>query len=104
MHFFPLQNNGHDGPPLHRFEALRLSVFLMFSYFAVLYVIAPNRKFSAGHVLLTMLTCLTIVGTLLMVSRKYNVGDGGYLLALAAGAFAIFLGSRPRVRTYFRRR
>lgn len=104
IYFYPVHNFTEAGPPVHRFEVLRLSLFLIFAYFALLHIMVPDKQFSAGHILITMLTCLVIVGVAASALQRFRFNETGYLIAFGLAASAIFFASRPRVRRYFTRR
>ena len=103
VYFYSAESNGNE-PPVHRFEVLRLSMFLTFAYFAMLHIFQPDKKFSAGHVLISMLTFLVVIGGAVSVTKNFLFGEFGYLAAIGLSAMAIFFASRPRVRRYFARR
>lgn len=103
VYFYPIQNMPGDDAPLHRMEVLRLTMFLTFAYFALLHIFLPNKNFSAGHVLITMMTVLTVLATITSVTQNFRFNEFGYLIAISLSGAAIFFASRPRIRRYFRR-
>ena len=104
MLFIPLPEMANDTHTADRYEVLRLSMFLMFAYFALIHVFANKVRFTSGHVLVSFMTSITLVGTskLLMSDRFPN--DAFYLFGFALSGMVIILGSRPSVRRYFKRR
>ena len=60
--FIPMQGEPDGETVEQRGEVLRLTLFLQFAYFALLHVFAEKRKVSAGHVLVTAMSCITIIG------------------------------------------
>ena len=104
MLFIPLPEMVDDAHASDRLEVLRLSGFLVFAYFALIHVFANQIRFSSGHVLVSIMTSITLVGTcrLLMSDRFPN--DAFYLFVFALSGMVIILGSRPSVRHYFKRR
>ena len=104
MLFIPLPEMVEDTHAADRLEVLRLSGFLVFAYFALIHVFANEVRFTSGHVLISIMTSITLVGTskLLMSDRFPN--DAFYLFIFAVSGMAIILGSRPSVRRYFKRR
>ena len=103
VYFYPTQKITDDDAPLHRMEVLRLTMFLTFAYFALLHIFLPNKNFSAGHVLITMMTVLTVLATITSVTQNFRFNEFGYLIAISLSCAAIFFASRPRIRRYFRR-
>ena len=102
--FIPLQGQPDSETIEQRGEVLRLTLFLQFAYFSILHVFAEKRKISAGHVLVTAMTCITLVGLVKISMLESVSNDLGYVLAFALAALIIFLGSRPTVRRYFKKR
>ena len=104
MLFIPLPEMVEDTHAADRLEVLRLSGFLVFAYFALIHVFANEVRFTSGHVLVSIMTSVTLVGTskLLMSDRFPN--DAFYLFVFALSGMVIILGSRPSVRRYFKRR
>ena len=104
MLFIPLPEMVEDTHAADRLEVLRLSGFLVFAYFALIHVFANEVRFTSGHVLISIMTSITLVGTskLLMSDRFPN--DTFYLFVFALSGMLIILGSRPSVRRYFKRR
>ena len=102
--FIPLPEMVDDAHAVDRLEVLRLSGFLVFAYFALIHVFANEARFTSGHVLVSIMTSVTLVGTskLLMSDRFPN--DAFYLFVFALSGMVIILGSRPSVRRYFKRR
>lgn len=101
--FYPMQTTT-DGPAPHRFEVLRLSLFVLFAYFSFLHLFAKDKKLSAGHVLITMMTSLTFIGCAVILSRNRFFEDLGYIAVFGLATIAIYVASRPRVRKYFNQR
>lgn len=102
--FIPLQEAHSETTIAQRGEVLRLSFFLLFVYFSVLHIFAENRKISAGHVLLSIMTSLTIIGGIKLVTLDSFANEAAYVVIFALSSVLIFLGSRPSVRHYFKKR
>ena len=102
--FVPMQGEPDGETVEQRGEVLRLTLFLQFAYFALLHVFAEKRKVSAGHVLVTAMSCITIIGLVKILTSDSVHRDIVYIFSFGIAAVAIFLGSRPRVRRYFSKR
>ena len=102
--FIPMQGEPDGETVEQRGEVLRLTLFLQFAYFALLHVFAEKRKVSAGHVLVTAMSCITIIGLVKILTSDSVHRDVEYIFSFGIAAVAIFLGSRPRVRRYFSKR
>ena len=84
-----------------RLEVLRLSLFLLGGYFGLIHVSFPEAKFSAGHVLVSIMTSITLVGTFKLLLTDRFPNDAIFIIAFAFLGMVIILGSRPVVRRYF---
>jgi uncharacterized oligopeptide transporter (OPT) family protein len=102
--FIPMQGQPNTETIEQRGEVLRLTFFLLFAYFSFLHIFLDKLRISAGHVLVSAMTCLTFVGSVKILILGRLSTDIGYLAIFGLIAFAIFLGSRPRVRRYFKKR
>ena len=101
MLFFPWPQSMGSDFTSDRFEVLRLSLFLLGGYFGLIHVSFPEAQFSSGHFLASLMTSITLIGTikLLLVDRFPN--DAIFIIAFALLGMVIILGSRPSVRRYF---
>lgn len=102
--FLPSEISASETELALRGEVLRLSLFLLFAYFSLLHIISEKKRISSGHVLISIMTCLTFVGTWKLIMSGNLSSDRFFVPVFATAALIIFLGSRPRVRRYFRRR
>lgn len=101
MLFFPWPQSMGSDFTSDRLEVLRLSLFLLGGYFGLIHVSFPEAQFSSGHFLASLMTSITLIGTikLLLVDRFPN--DAIFIIAFALLGMVIILGSRPSVRRYF---
>ena len=104
MLFMPLPGMANDLHAADRFEVLRLSWFLVFAYFALIHVFANEVRVTSGHVLVSIMTSVTLVGTSKLLMSDRFPSDAFYLFVFALSGMVIILGSRPSVRRYFKRR
>lgn len=104
MLFVPLPGMTNDTHAADRFEVLRLSWFLVFAYFALIHVVADEKRFTSGHVLVSIITSITLVGTIKLIMSERFPNDAVYLFLFALSGMIIIIGSRPSVRRYFKRR
>lgn len=88
----------------NRLEVLRLTLFGIFAYFALFHVFAGKKRFSSGHVLASILTMLTLIGSIKIFMLDNFHREAGYIVIFGLSAIFIILGSRPSVRRYFKRR
>ena len=101
MLFFPWPQSMGSDFDSDRLEVLRLSLFLLGGYFGLIHVAFPEAQFSSWHFLASIMTSITLIGTikLLLVDRFPN--DAVFIIAFALLGMVIILGSRPSVRRYF---
>ena len=104
MLFLPLPEMVNDTHVADRYEVLRLSWFLVFAYFALIHVFANEVRFTSGHVLVSVVTSVTLVGMSKLFMSERFPNDAFYLFVFALSGMVIILGSRPSVRRYFTRR
>ena len=102
--FLPLQMSPSEVSLALRGEVLRLSVFVLFAYFSLMHVFAEKRKLSSGHILVSIMTCLTLTGAIKLVTHGNFSSDSIFVPVFGLSALIIFLGSRPKIRRYFGRR
>tara|TARA_B100000927_G_scaffold270813_1_gene247262 strand:- start:320 stop:733 length:414 start_codon:yes stop_codon:yes gene_type:complete len=102
--FMPLPQMTNDTHAADRLEVLRLSWFLLFAYFALFHVFGNKIRFTSGHVLVSIMTGITLVGASKLLMSERFPNDAFYVIAFGLFGMVIILGSRPSVRRYFRRR
>lgn len=103
MLFFPWPQSMGGDFQSDRLEVLRLSLFLLFGYFGIIHVAFHQAQFSSGHVLVSIMTSLTLVGTIKLLLSDGFPNDAFFLVVFALSGMIIILGSRPSVRRYFDR-
>ncbi len=102
--YFPLRLADAEPIPYHRWQSARVSAFLAFAYFAIIYLLNGSREMYPVKFLEVYLTILTCVGTVIFVQQ--DVEPSEYLVVLFFGvcAFILHMASRPTFRRYFSRK
>ena len=102
--YFPLRLADAEPIPYHRWQSARISVFLTFAYFAIIYLLNGSREMYPVKFLEAYLAILTCVGTVIFLQQ--DVEPTEYLVVLFFGVCALILhmASRPTFRRYFSRK
>lgn len=101
MLFFPWPQSMGSNFTSDRLEVLRLSLFLLGGYFGLIHVAFPEAQFSSGHFLASIMTSITLIGTIKLLLVEHFPNDAIFVIAFALLGMVIILGSRPSVRRYF---
>lgn len=87
-----------------RAEVLRLSFSTSFAYFAFLHIFGADKRVSSGHVLVSILTSLTVIGGIKLLTAESYANETVFIIVFGLTATMVFLATRPKVRRYFRNR
>ncbi|MGC6453234.1 MAG: hypothetical protein ACON31_04945 [Candidatus Puniceispirillaceae bacterium] len=99
--YFPLRVGEVEDIPYHRWQAVRVSVFLTFTYFAVLHLVNGSREMYPVKFLETYLAMLTIAGLAIFIREEVNAGEYAIVGFFGVCALILNLASRPKFRRYF---
>ena len=80
---------------------LRLSFFTSFAYFAFLHIFGADKRVSSGHVLVSILTSLTVIGGIKLLTAESYANETVFIIVFGLTATMVFLATRPKVRRYF---
>jgi len=99
--YFPMRISQLEDIPYHRWQTVRISVFLTFIYFAVQHLLNGSREMYPVKFLEIYLLMLTIAG--LAIFGREGVDIGEYLIVVFFGICALILNlaSRSKFRRYF---
>ena len=102
--FFPFNISEAEPIPYHRWQSVRVAVFLTFAFFGIKYLFNSNREYLPIQFLEIYLKFLTIVGVLIFY--KSGVQKSEYLVILFFGFCSIILhlACRKKYRKYFARK
>lgn len=99
----PFTNSEAESVPYHRWQSVRIAVFLTFSYFSVLHLFRRDREYSAIYFLEIYLKTLTIVG--LVFFYQADVLKTEYFVILFLGICSIIIHlARRKQHKYFSKR
>ena len=101
--YFPLRVGEVEDIPYHRWQAVRVSVFLTFTYFAVLHLVNGSREIYPVKFLETYLVMLTIGGLAIFIREGVDAGEYAIVGFFGVCALILNLASRPKFRRYFSR-
>ena len=101
--YFPLRVGEVEDIPYHRWQAVRVSVFLTFIYFAVLHLVNGSREIYPVKFLETYLVMLTIAGMAIFIREGVDAGEYAIVGFFGVCALILNLASRPKFRRYFSR-
>ena len=101
--YFPLRVGEVEDIPYHRWQAVRVSVFLTFIYFAVLHLVNGSREIYPVKFLETYLVMLTIAGLTIFIREGVDAGEYAIVGFFGVCALILNLASRPKFRRYFSR-
>ena len=101
--YFPLRFGEVEDIPYHRWQAVRVSVFLTFIYFAVLHLVNGSREIYPVKFLETYLVMLTIAGLAIFIREGVDAGEYAIVGFFGVCALILNLASRPKFRRYFSR-
>ena len=101
--YFPLRVGEVEDIPYHRWQAVRVSVFLTFIYFAVLHLVNGSREIYPVKFLETYLVMLTIAGLAIFIREGVDAGEYVIVGFFGVCALILNLASRPKFRRYFSR-
>ena len=99
--YFPLRVGEVEDIPYHRWQAVRVSVFLTFTYFAVIHLVNGSREMFPIKFLETYLVMLTIAGLAICIREGVDAGEYAIVGFFGLCALILNLASRPKFRRYF---
>ena len=99
--YFPLHVGEVEDIPYHRWQAVRVSVFLTFTYFAVLHLVNGSREMLPVKFLETYLVMLMIAGLAVFIREGVDAGEYAVVGFFGICALILNLASRPKFKRYF---
>ena len=103
--YFPWVVSSIEDIPLHRLQSIRISIFLTFSHYGVLYLVGINRNYLPIDFLIQYLFYLCFSAGIIMYINNITVFQEYAILAFFILLwFGCILVSRPLNRGYFKNR
>ena len=102
--YFPFRVAGAESIPEHRWQSVRLSVFLTFAYYGVTHLLNGSREVYPIHFLKVYLFVLTGVGTLVFIRAGVPPYEYAVPVFFAVCTLIVHIASKPRFKKYFSRK
>ncbi len=99
---FPWVVSDAEGIPFHRLQAIRIGLFLTFSYYGLLHLIGKSQEFYPLHFLTTYLFYMLLSALIIFYRRDMLTQEWGTLLFFLVCLFFCFLAARPEVGKYLK--
>ena len=99
--YFPFHISSDHEIPYHRWQTVRLSVFLTFAYFSIRYLIWGGIKLYPAQFLDVYMKLLTVTAILLFIRTGVIKTDFMVLIYFAIISLGTHIASRPKYRNYF---
>ena len=99
--FFPFNFVETVEIPYHRMQAVRLSVFLTFIYFGVLYIFMQSEKLFPIQFLDIYIKSLTICSLFIFYSQNVPFREYYFVFFFFVVSVILHFASRKRIRNYF---
>ena len=100
--YFPWVISSIEEIPLHRLQAIRISIFLTFSHYGVLYLIGLNRTYLPIDFLNQYLFYLNLAGGIIFYKSNVAVQEYAILSVFILLWLLSVIASRPLNRGYFK--
>ena len=99
--FFPLNFVENVEIPYHRMQAVRLSVFLTFIYFGVLYIFMQSEKLYPIQFLDIYIKSITICSLFIFYSQNVPFREYYFVFFFFVVSVILHFASRKKIRNYF---
>ena len=99
--FFPFNFVETVEIPYHRMQAVRLSVFLTFIYFGVLYIFMQSEKLYPIQFLDIYIKSITICSLFIFYSQNVPFREYYFVFFFFVVSVILHFASRKRIRNYF---
>ena len=99
--YFPFKISEVEFIPYHRWQSVRIAVFLTFSYFAIMYLFNKGKEYLPIQFLAIYLKILTIVGCIMFYKADVQNSEYFVLLFFGLSSVIIDLSRGTKSRKYF---
>ncbi len=99
--FFPFNFVETVEIPYHRMQAVRLSVFLTFIYFGVLYIFMQSEKLYPIQFLDIYIKSITICSLFIFYSQNVSFREYYFVFFFFVVSVILHFASRKKIRNYF---
>ena len=99
---FPWVISFSEGIPFHRLQAIRIGIFLTFSYYGVLHLIGKSQEFYPLHFLTTYLFYMLLSGLIIFYRRGVLMQEWSVLLFFGICLILCYVAAKPEVNKYLK--
>ena len=99
--YFPFKISEAEFIPYHRWQTVRIAVFLTFAYFAIIYLVSKEKKYLPIQFLAIYLKILSIVGCIMFYKADVQNSEYFVLLFFVFTAVIIDFSGETKRRRYF---
>ena len=99
--FFPFNFVETVEIPYHRMQAVRLSVFLTFIYFGILYIFMQSEKLYPIQFLDIYIKSITICSLFIFYSQNVSFREYYFVFFFFVVSVILHFASRKKIRNYF---
>ena len=99
--YFPFNIVDSQEIPYHRLISLRLSIFLTFAYFGILYIFFQTEKLYPIQFLDVYIKSLTITGFIVFYSMGVELREYYFVFFFFIVSIILHFASRKKIRSYF---
>ena len=99
--YFPFNISADHEIPYHRWQSVRLSVFIQLAYFGIRYIVRGGAKLFPVQFLDIYIKIFTITSILIFIRTEVVRSEFYYLIFLIILSFLTHIAARPKYRNYF---
>ena len=99
--YFPFQVSEQKFVPYHRWQSVRIAVFLTFAYFAMIHLVRGSKQLYPIKFLEIYIKALTITASILFYRNKVETSEYFVLLFFLFCSVVLHIAARPKYRKYF---
>ena len=99
--YFPFIIANEELIPYHRWQSVRVAVFLTFAYFGIMHLIRGSKELYPIKFLEIYIKVLTITGLILFYQAQVKTTEYIILLFFLFCSVVLHVAARPKYRKYF---
>ena len=102
--YFPFNITNEEPIPYHRWQSVRIAVFLTFAYFTLLHVFRGSKTLYPIKFLEIFIKILSISGIIIFYRTNMLAADYNIVIFFLICSIILHIVARPRLRKYFSRK
>ncbi len=102
--YFPFNISDAESIPYHRWQSVRVAVFLAFAYFTLLHIFRGTKALYPIKFLEIFIKILTFTGIFLFYREGVLTDDYAIIIFFIGCSAILHISARPRLRKYFARK